>query len=117
MGRKFKGFKIETTEVPECGYCGKDIDRIRDEGKTLREGPNEMAICDAPYCAKQYIESFSEIEEVELPYSIDCEYYKNKFETLDDLVNEIQNSGMDPNYEIMKNGIGQGETVWDHIGL
>jgi hypothetical protein len=42
-------------------------------------------------------------------YSLDCSYYNKKFITLDELLDDIASSGMDPNYEITKNGKGIGE--------
>ena len=49
-------------------------------------------------------------------YSLDCSYYEKKFNTLTELLEDIQQSGMDPNYEITRNGAGTGETAWDLIG-
>ena len=37
-------------------------------------------------------------------YSLDCEYFTKEFPTLDKLLEYIVESGMDPNYEITKNG-------------
>jgi hypothetical protein len=42
-------------------------------------------------------------------YSLDCSYYDEKFESLDELLDDIASSGMDPNYEITKNNKGIGE--------
>ena len=42
-------------------------------------------------------------------YSLDCSYYDKKFITLDELLDDIASSGMDPNYEITKNNKGTGE--------
>ena len=42
-------------------------------------------------------------------YSLDCSYYNKKVITLDELLDDIASSGMDPNYEITKNGKGTGE--------
>ena len=42
-------------------------------------------------------------------YSLDCSYYDKKFITLDELLDDIASSGMDPNYEITRNGINTGE--------
>ena len=42
-------------------------------------------------------------------YSLDCSYYNKKFITLDELLDDIVSSGMDPNYEITKNNKGTGE--------
>ncbi len=37
-------------------------------------------------------------------YSLDCDYYKKEFSTLDELLDDIILSGMDPNYLITYNG-------------
>lgn len=42
-------------------------------------------------------------------YSLDCDLYELEFETIDELLENIEMSGMDPNYEITKNGKGIGE--------
>ena len=42
-------------------------------------------------------------------YSLDCSYYNEEFDSVNDLINDIASSGMDPNYEITKNGKGIGE--------
>ena len=49
-------------------------------------------------------------------YSLDCNYYQKNFPTLRELLDDVVQSGMDPNYELTKNGVGLGETAWDHIG-
>lgn len=46
-------------------------------------------------------------------YSLDCSYYDKEFETIDELVNDVMSSGMDPNYEVTKNGEYTGEFVID----
>lgn len=46
-------------------------------------------------------------------YTLDCDYYTKSFSTLDELLNDIMDSGMDPNYTIIKNNIPTGETAWD----
>ena len=48
-------------------------------------------------------------------YSLNCSYYGAEFKTLGDLIAHIMISGMDPNYEITKNGVGIGEKAWDLI--
>ena len=37
-------------------------------------------------------------------YSLDCDYFRKEFYSIDELVANIVASGMDPNYEIAKNG-------------
>jgi len=48
-------------------------------------------------------------------YSIDCSYYTREFNTLDELVDDVLTSGMDPNYEVTFNGKGTGEDLCDFI--
>mgnify|MGYP003141236534 CR=1 FL=1 len=48
-------------------------------------------------------------------YSLDCSYYYQKFDTIDQLIDDVVSSGMDPSYEITKNGVGTGEDVIDLI--
>jgi len=48
-------------------------------------------------------------------YSLDCVYYTKTFSTLDQLIDDVVTSGMDPNYEITKDGKGIGEQVIDLI--
>ena len=48
-------------------------------------------------------------------YSLDCSYYTAEFKTLGDLIAHIMVSGMDPNYEITKDGKGIGEQAIDYI--
>ena len=44
-------------------------------------------------------------------YSLDCNYYKKKFNTINELINDVIASGMDPNYEITRNGKSTGEML------
>lgn len=48
-------------------------------------------------------------------YKLDCPYYTKEFQSLGELIQDILNSGMDPNYEILINGKPTGETAWEHI--
>lgn len=48
-------------------------------------------------------------------YSLDCSYYKQEFDSLEELIDSLIGSGMDPNYEITKNGKGIGENAVDFI--
>ena len=48
-------------------------------------------------------------------YSLDCDYYKKEFNTVDELIDDVMMSGMDPNYEITRNGKCTGEMVIDLI--
>jgi len=46
-------------------------------------------------------------------YSLKCNYYHKEFATIDELLRDVMDSGMDPNYEITHNGRATGETAWD----
>jgi len=48
-------------------------------------------------------------------YSLDCSYYEKEFNCFDDLIDDITQSGMDPNYEITRNGKPTGEMACDLI--
>jgi hypothetical protein len=48
-------------------------------------------------------------------YSLDCSYYDRSFDTVDQLIDDVVSSGMDPSYEITHNGVGTGEDVIDLI--
>ena len=48
-------------------------------------------------------------------YSLDCKYYQKKFNTVTELLEDVVSSGMDPNYEIPRNGRGTGEMIIDLI--
>ena len=48
-------------------------------------------------------------------YSLNCDYYTAEFPTIGDLIAHIMISGMDPNYEITRNGKPTGEMVIDLI--
>jgi hypothetical protein len=49
-------------------------------------------------------------------YSLNCSYYDKEFSSINALLEDIMSSGMDPNYEITKDGKPTGETAWDLIG-
>ena len=48
-------------------------------------------------------------------YSLDCSYYTESFDTINQLIDDVVSSGMDPNYEITRNGFKTGECVIDLI--
>jgi hypothetical protein len=48
-------------------------------------------------------------------YSLDCSYYTESFDTIDQLIDDVVSSGMDPNYEITRNGVKTGEEIIDLI--
>ena len=45
-------------------------------------------------------------------YSLDCSYYTREFNSIDELIQDVMVSGMDPNYEITRDGKGTGEMLW-----
>ena len=50
-------------------------------------------------------------------YSLDCDYYNKEFSTINELIKDIIETGMDPNYEVTKNNVGVGEQATDFIVL
>jgi hypothetical protein len=48
-------------------------------------------------------------------YGLKCSYYTKTFPTLDELIEDIVISGMDPNYKITVDGKVTNEKAWDHI--
>lgn len=48
-------------------------------------------------------------------YTLKCSYYDKSFETLDELIEDVLNSGMDPNYEVLHNGEGTSDILSDLI--
>ena len=48
-------------------------------------------------------------------YTLDCNYYTREVSTVDELIQDIMISGMDPNYEIMYNGQPTGDQAIDLI--
>ena len=52
---------------------------------------------------------------IKIMYSLDCSYYDKEFPTLNELLDDIISSGMDPNYNITFNGEVTGDIAWDLI--
>ena len=48
-------------------------------------------------------------------YSLDCSFFPETFNTIDELINHVMISGSDPNYEITKDGNPTGEMAIDLI--
>lgn len=48
-------------------------------------------------------------------YSLDCNYFEHEFTSVDELIDYIVMNGMDPNYEITKDGKSTGELAIDLI--
>lgn len=49
-------------------------------------------------------------------YSLKCSYYAKQFNTIQELIDDIIESGMDPDYEITKDGKGIGQQAEDLLG-
>jgi hypothetical protein len=48
-------------------------------------------------------------------YSLDCSYYKKEFSTLEELIEDVTINGMDPCYEVTKDGVGMEQELIDFI--
>lgn len=48
-------------------------------------------------------------------FTLDCNYYNKTFNSFVDLINDVVESGMDPNVEIVYNGEPSGEFPIDYI--
>jgi hypothetical protein len=48
-------------------------------------------------------------------YTLDCPYYDQEFNSIDELLFDILLKGVDPNYEILLNGKRTGESPADLI--
>jgi hypothetical protein len=48
-------------------------------------------------------------------YSLKCDYYTKEFSTLEELIDDVMASGMDPNHEVTRDGRGTGEDAIDFI--
>jgi hypothetical protein len=48
-------------------------------------------------------------------YSLDCSYFEEEFNTLDELIYYVEQVGMDPDYEIIRDGKLTGEMLIDLI--
>jgi hypothetical protein len=49
-------------------------------------------------------------------YSLNCDYFVEEFSSLNELIYYIEQVGMDPNYEITRNGKPTGELAIELIG-
>jgi hypothetical protein len=49
-------------------------------------------------------------------YSLNCNYFVEEFSSIDELINYAMQVGMDPNYEITRNGKLTGEMLIELIG-
>lgn len=48
-------------------------------------------------------------------YTLNCSYYTKSFPTLEALIDDIINSGMDPNYEVLRDGQPTGQEAIEFI--
>jgi len=48
-------------------------------------------------------------------YSLKCNYYKKEFPTIEELAEDVASTGMDPNYEVTRDGVGIGEEIIDFL--
>ena len=48
-------------------------------------------------------------------YSLKCSYYTKQFSSIDELVNDVITSGMDPNYEVTLDGRSMGFDIINYI--
>jgi hypothetical protein len=59
--------------------------------------------------------TFIEIKKIRDMYSLNCDYFVEEFSSLEKLLYYVMQVGMDPNYEITRNGKGTGEMLSDLI--
>jgi hypothetical protein len=45
-------------------------------------------------------------------FSLDCPYYTKSFPSIEELLEDILKSGMDPNYLITKDGVSTGDIAF-----
>ena len=50
-------------------------------------------------------------------YSLKCNYYDKEFPTLEELIEDVTIAGMDPSYEVTRDGKGTGEKAIDFINF
>jgi hypothetical protein len=50
-------------------------------------------------------------------YSLNCDYFIEEFSTIEKLIYYVEQVGMDPNYEITRNGKLTGEMLIELIGF
>ena len=46
-------------------------------------------------------------------YGLNCDYYEKEFPTIDELIQGVMDDGMDPNYEVTKDGEVTGEILFE----
>ena len=50
-------------------------------------------------------------------YGLNCFYYTSRFNTIEELIDNVMLTGMDPSYEITLDGEGIGEDASDYLSL
>jgi len=55
------------------------------------------------------------MSKIKSKWSLKCSYYTREFDSLNELIQDIMISGMDPNYMITRDGKSIGEKAIDHI--
>lgn len=78
-----------------------------------REGPGVWPGLFHFFCANKFSKFVPSNNHI--MYTLNCSYYDREFQTIDELLNDIMISGMDPNYEILHNGRPTGEQAIDLI--
>jgi hypothetical protein len=48
-------------------------------------------------------------------YTLNCNYYRAEWPTLEDLISDVLNKGVDPNLEVLRDGKPTGELLIDLI--
>jgi hypothetical protein len=64
-----------------------------------------MGLGRAPFLYSRIVK----IKKSKVMYSLKCSYYNRQFSTLEELIEDIVSSGMDPDYFVTKNGKSTGE--------
>ena len=59
--------------------------------------------------------SYIDVIKLKRMYSLKCDYYRAEFTCIGDLIAHIMISGMDPDYEITRDGKSIGEKAIDYI--
>jgi hypothetical protein len=48
-------------------------------------------------------------------YTLNCNYYTKSFSTLEALIDDVINNGMDPNCEVLRDGQPTGQAIIEFI--
>ena len=66
---------------------------------------------------EDWVVSEAEVHRDGPKYSLDCPYYTDEWDTIDELLDDIISSGMDPNYKITRDGKKTGDTAFNLIQI